>query len=137
MTSYMVGAATAAAFAFAAGVWAQNDSSPLGPGDAQAQIAQHSQTAPLTADTPIANVDEPQRKLTNLTVYSNGRDIGHIKNVVLDDGGSPQRIEIAFNDGQSSAWIDAAALHYDSEHRRALTALEPGEIKALEATRFR
>jgi hypothetical protein len=83
----------------------------------------------------LSAVRDPARTLTNLTVYSRGRDIGHIKTVAIDGEGVPRHVEIAFNDGASTAWVDAAAIDYDAAHKLATTALDPGEIKAL-ATRF-
>jgi hypothetical protein len=84
----------------------------------------------------LAAVRDPGRTLTNLTVYSRGRNIGHISHVALDSGGVPRRVQIAFNDGASAAWIDVAAIDYDATHRLATTGLDLGEMKALEATRF-
>jgi hypothetical protein len=78
----------------------------------------------------LGAVRDPERTLTNLTLYANGRDVGHIRSVQLDPLGTPARVEIAFNDGESAAWVDANAIAYDAAHRRAVTALDPGKMKA-------
>jgi hypothetical protein len=99
--------------------------------------ARKSQSREGQAVVGLAAVRDPARRLTNLTVYSRGRDIGHVRRVEMDAGGVPRRIEIAFNDGASTAWVDAAVVDYDASHRLVTTGLDPGEIKALAATRFR
>jgi len=143
--TYLIAGATAAAFAFVAGALAQNetwlrDQGPhtvsvegLGAHDpSPAEIEAHEGHAVVG----LSAVRNPGRTLTNLTVYSRGRDIGHIKTVATDGEGVPRRVLIAFNDGVSTAWVDAAAIDYDAGHRLAVTALDPGEIKAMAATRF-
>ncbi len=111
------------------------------------RVAQAETTAPAaipaaTAQSgsqsgPLSDVRDPEQTLTNLTVYSRGRDVGHIRSVEVGQAGLPQRVEIAFNDGASAAWVSADALRYDGEHRLATTTLDPGEMKALEHTRLR
>ena len=152
MGSYLTGAATAALFAFIAGAWAANDglfsddTDSVGAphqGQAVEAISVDDQTphdfTPREAETdhvPAPAVHDPERILTNLTVYADGRDIGHIRSIELNPQGEAARVEIAFNDGQSTAWVDAKSIAYDAAHRRAVTALDPGEMKALEHARF-
>lgn len=149
LPSYLTGAATAAMFAFIAGAWAENagwfadPETAIPHHDETAEaVSVHDQTLHDTAfetakGVPSSAVENPERVLTNLTVYSDGRDIGHIRSVTLDERGQATRIEIAFNDGTNGAWVDASAIAYDSAHRRAVTSLDPGEMKALEHVRLR
>jgi hypothetical protein len=136
-------------FAFVAGAWAENtglfaDSTATHRDQVVQAISADDQTPSdfTTRESnndrvPAAQVDDPERVLTNLTVYAQGRDVGHIRNVALDPSGHVARLEIAFNDGSSSAWVDAKAMSYDPAHRRVVSARDPGEIKALEHARFR
>ena len=149
--SYLTGAATAALFAFVAGAWAENAGwfserdSTLAHHDQAAEVISVDDQTPHDftpresedARIPASAVNDPQRVLTNLTVYSEGRDVGHIRSVVLDPGGHVARVEIASNDGASTAWFDAKAVSYDAVHRRVVTASDPGEMKALAHARFR
>jgi hypothetical protein len=137
-------------FAFIAGAWAENAGWFADP---ETGIAHHDEAAEAVSvhdqaqydnasfetvrEIPSSAVQDPQRVLTNLTVYSGGRDIGHIRSVTLDARGQATRIEIAFNDGTNDATVDARTIVYDAAHRRAVTALDPGEMKAVEHVRFR
>src|SRR5689334_1024883 len=100
LRAQLPGLAIAAVFALGAGVLSENDH----PGTLKTAQAE---TAPVIAPASkpalhempagvmdVGEVEAPQTTLTNLTVYSRGRDIGHIQNVLLGDSGRAELVEI-------------------------------------------
>jgi hypothetical protein len=142
--SHLTGAVTAAAIGLAAGAFAESGSDwtshtrveragaaeltgALDPADGRGETA--------GGTIGLSEVSAPERTLTNLTVYSHGVDIGHIKSVIVGEGGRVELVEIALNDGSAPAWLDATTVQYDSVHRLATTGMNSGDLKALAAKR--
>jgi hypothetical protein len=137
----------ATAMIFAANAGAQTYPGPSNANPAPAPAAQsqaapspsaHAMNASISpAAVELSAVAEPERALTNLTVYARGVDVGHISRVSLDSAGKVDRVEVSFNNDMPRAWIHADDLRYDPAKRQIVTALSVGVMQKISSMRLK